>query len=100
MPERRVDEDFAQRGRELFRRAVLLDEFRHDILAEDQIQKDSTDALQIAESLIPGATVTGFLRVAIARLTAPSTMVSTPIEPSPHFPSRTTPSGAPSARPP
>jgi len=30
-----------------------------DILAEDQIQKDSTDALQIAESLIPGATVTG-----------------------------------------
>jgi serine/threonine protein kinase len=29
-----------------------------DILPEDKLQKDSTDALQIAESLIPGATVT------------------------------------------
>jgi len=29
-----------------------------DIIAEDQIQKDSTDALQIAEGLIPGVAVT------------------------------------------
>jgi hypothetical protein len=30
-----------------------------DVLPEEQIQKDSTDALQIAEGLIPGVTVTG-----------------------------------------
>jgi serine/threonine protein kinase len=30
-----------------------------DVLPEEQIQKDSTDALQIAQGLIPGVTVTG-----------------------------------------